>query len=137
MLFLLEDDLVVAVTIEVADGCIVGRVAFGCLQRDRNVRQRRSVRGEGERLARGSFATVDDRANGIRSRPIQTWRPIQEPSGAAQRLVVELHRDRFLLAAVLRGLARSGGPRRTACRRAVDVEGDAVEVAGEQAPADE
>ena len=75
---LLDDDLVLAVAVEVADGGVVGRVAGQRLERDRQVRPGRSVGGQPERGARVLLFPVDDRAHGIGDWPWSDRRRCRE-----------------------------------------------------------
>jgi hypothetical protein len=96
-LFLLEDNFVVAVTVQIADRRIVGRVARGCLERNGVIGKRGEVRRKGVGLAGFAFDPRDHRLDLIRGGPAQIRPGVDQPRGAGHGNRIDLDGGRFAL----------------------------------------
>ena len=119
-LFALEDDLVFAVAIEIADGGVVGIRAGWKLQGNLNVLAHGCAGGDltEERRGGSGLATASDRAHGVEVWFRGVGGGVGEVGDSGERRGVEFD-----------GGAAGGG--------AVDIEGDGGRIGAEEAPGDE
>ena len=87
-----DDDLVVAVTIQVTHAAVVGRIAVRSAHRDGDILLHGRIGGQRECLAGRGFLALLHGADEPGIGPGQVRRPVDEMGGARQGLVVQLDR---------------------------------------------
>ena len=133
-LLLLEDDLVVAVAIEVAERGVAGCIAGGRLQRDAVIREGWSTGGQREGGAGLALGDRHDGTDEVARLAFEARGGVDEPSRAGERRGVELHRADKGVGPGTEGTRLGDGA--GGCG-AIDVERNVGRVGGEQPPADE